>query len=233
MSQTVRQAGHAIFQHIMLVIGISMLWSLFVVPALVILPVPAALLFVLLTLMPATAAACAVFHRVLAGGEHYRPGMFSRTFFHYYLRTFILGLVTALALVIIASQWWVYATLNHSYAVFLLAVFQTYLCLAFLATQVYALPVLVVNDCSIMQAVNRSMKCFMCRMGYTIALFIQLLCIIVLLAVTVIGFFLLFIGIYAIFILTASEHIAGAEKMGNKRMSAAKQQDHKGAIDQP
>ncbi|MCM3239795.1 DUF624 domain-containing protein [Heyndrickxia oleronia] len=206
ISKLLKKTGHQIFLNILTVLGVSICWSLFIVPAIFLLPVQWAIVFLILTFIPSTTAAYAVMHHVLAG-KKYKFGMFLKSFLRYYRRAFLLGLVYGLAVLIPLSEWWYYLTINHSYFIFIFSVFQTYLCLTFLATQVYAIPMLVLKDCKMLAAMNQSIKEFMGHTWYTIGLFIQILCITVLISFTVIGFFLLFIGMLAVFVLNATRNL--------------------------
>ncbi|MCI1859193.1 MAG: DUF624 domain-containing protein [Sporolactobacillus sp.] len=223
MSQVIVQSAHQIFVNCVLVIGISFIWSLMIFPALFVFPWPAAMLFLVFTAMPATAAGCAVFGQVILQEEKYKLGDFFHFFLHYYFRSLGFGMIIGIAAVIIGTQWWYYFAINHHYLMFVFSVFQTYLCLAFVATQIYTLPFLIMDDCSLFQAMNRSIQHFMRHIGYTLSLFIQLICMTLLLAFTVIGFFLLFIGMCSVFLINAAQNIQLAEQ---KTVSAAHHRDY-------
>ncbi|WP_031539358.1 MULTISPECIES: DUF624 domain-containing protein [unclassified Bacillus (in: firmicutes)] len=217
ISKLVKKTGHQIFTNIMSVVFCSIAWSLFVVPVVFILPIPGAMVFLFLTFIPATVAVYSLMKRMLMH-QRYKFGDFFRQFFYYFKRAFLFGILFWLAIIIPASSWWYYVTLNHGYMYFLFCIFQTYLCITFLISQVYTIPYLVMEDLHLLQAMNKSIKKFMSHTWYTIGFFMQILCIAILLSFTVIGFFLLFIGILTIFILNATDNIELSEReYGNQQ----------------
>lgn len=206
-SYILKKSIHEIFLHLSAVVGLSCLWALFALPIVFLFSFQMAIIFALLILIPITVTCFAIFHSILFETRRSKVRLFFYYFHHYYLRALILGLLFAIVLMIIGAQWYYYILVNHSYLAFIFSVFQTYLCLVFLATQVYVLPILVEDDCSVFRALNQSMKLFMCHAGYSIALFVQLLCIWLLLSLSIIGFFFLYIGIYAVLTLFATQNI--------------------------
>ncbi|MBS4192456.1 DUF624 domain-containing protein [Bacillus sp. FJAT-49705] len=211
ISKLLKKSGHQIFLNILNVLGISICWSLFIVPAIFLLPFYWAIAYLAITFIPATTAVFAVMNQI-AEGKKYKFGMFIKSFFHYFTRSFRIGLLFSLAVLIPLSQWWYYININNSYLIFIFSVFQTYLCLTFLSTQVYTIPILVAEDCKVIKAMNKSIKAFMGNTWYTIGLFVQIICITLLISLTVIGFFLLYISMLAIFVLNASKNLDFAKK---------------------
>ncbi len=211
ISKLLKKTGHQIFINILSVLGVSVCWSFFLVPAIFFLPLHFAIVYLVITFIPATTAVYAVMNQITEG-KRYKLGMFIKSFFHYFTRSFRIGFIYSLAVLIPLSQWWYYINVNNSYLIFIFAVFQTYLCLTFLATQVYTIPILVVEDSKVLKAMNKSMKEFMGHTWYTIGLFVQILCITLLISLTVIGFFLLFISMLAIFVLNATKNLEFAKK---------------------
>lgn len=206
ISKLIIKTGHKIFQNIFTVLGVSIGWSLFVFPAVFLLPLPWAVAFLALTLVPATAAVYAVMNQVINGGKGGIADFF-RFFIKYFRRAFLIGIILVLAVLIPVSEWWYYLNVNNSYGIFLFSVFQTYLCATFLASQVYTIPLLVMEDLKCFQAMNRSIKHFLAHPWYTIGLFVQMVSVTVLLSLSIVGFFLLHIGMLSIFILNATQNL--------------------------
>lgn len=206
ISKLLKKTGHQIFMNMLTVIGVSAGWSLFLVPVIFLLPIPWALVWVAITFVPATVTVYAVMQGVI-GRKKASIALFFRSFFYYFKRSFLLGFIYFLAVLIPVSEWWYYLTINDSYLVFIFAVFQTYLILTFLATQVYAIPFMVMEDISAFKAMNQSIKHFMKHTWYTIGLFIQIVSVTALISFTVIGFFLLYIGMLAVFVLNATANL--------------------------
>src|SRR5699024_9983751 len=105
-----------------------------------------------------------------------------------------------------------YLTINRQFLTLIFAMFQTYFCLTFLCTQVYTIPLLVIEDRSAFSSMNLSIKQFMKHTWYTMGLFTQILSVTVLLSLTVVGFFLMYIGMSAIFVLNATKNLFTEEK---------------------
>ncbi|MGE8204918.1 hypothetical protein ACQKP0_10170 [Heyndrickxia sp. NPDC080065] len=218
ISKLLKKTGHQIFLNILTVLGVSICWSLFIVPAVFLLPITWAIAYLMIIFLPATTAVYAVIQHVLEG-KKYKLGMFLKSFAYFFKRAFLLGLIYSLAVIIPLSEWWYYLNINNSYFIFIFAVFQTYLCLTFLATQVYAIPLLVLKDVKAIKAMNQSIKEFMGHTWYTIGLFVQILCITLLISFTIIGFFLLFIGMLSIFVLNATKNL----ELGKKEKRVAEE----------
>ncbi|MBW8348506.1 hypothetical protein K0H71_03470 [Bacillus sp. IITD106] len=206
ISQLLKKTGHQIFTNILTVLGVSAGWSLFLVPVIFILPIHFAIVFFAITIVPVTVSVYAVINHLLQKNKA-SIVLFIRSFFYYFKRSFFLGILYNLAILIAISEWWYYININNSYLVFLFATFQTYLIFTFLTTQVYAIPFMVIEDLPLFKAMNKSIRYFMKNKGYTVGLFIQIISVTALLSLTVIGFFLLYIGMVAIFVINATNNL--------------------------
>lgn len=206
ISQLLKKSGHQIFINILPVLFVSIGWSIILVPSIFILPIPWSFGFLALTIVPATTAVFATLHQVVQGERKY-VRLFIKSFFKFFPRSFLFGLFVALAFLIPISEWWYYLNVNHSYWMFLFAVFQTYLCLTFLAMQVYTIPLMVMENMPTFTAMNRSFKYFLAHVWHTIGLFLQIACATILLSLSVMGFFFLYIGMLAIFVLNATQNL--------------------------
>jgi len=214
ISQLIKKTGHQIFTNILTVLGVSVGWSLFLVPVIFILPLHVALVFFAVTFIPVTVSVYVVMNHLLIKNKA-SIALFIRSFFYYFKRSFLLGILFNLAILIAISEWWYYININNSYLIFLFATFQTYLIFTFLTTQVYAIPFMVIEDLPLFKAMNKSIRHFMKNKGYTVGLFIQIISVTALLSLTVIGFFLLYIGMMAIFVINATNNLL-LEKPNNE-----------------
>lgn len=222
ISSVLKKTGHHIFTNILTVLGVNILWSIFIVPALFLFPLPVAILFLFTTFIPTTVAVYAMMNSVLSGGKN-QLRQFFKFYFYYFKRAFLIGVIYFLAVIIPVSEWWYYFTINDSYFVFIFAIFQTYLCLTFLASQVYTIPFLVTDDLKVFQAMNQSIRYFLSHTWYTIGLFVQILSVTILLSISVIGFFLLYIGMMSIFVLNAAKNVTMDKK---QKVVAANVEQH-------
>ena len=207
ISSILKTTSHQIFVHIILTVYLSFIWSMSIVVPAVSLPVPAACLLMVFTVTPSAAAVFSIVNKT-SDGVRYKFGNFIKEFFRLYRKSFSFGLILTGALLIPITQWWYYLEINGSYLVFVFSVFQTYLCLTFLASQVYTLPFLVADNLKLLQAMNKSIRCFLEHIWYSIGLFIQIVSVSLLLGITVMGFVLMFMGILAFFVLNSAKNAA-------------------------
>ena len=131
------------------------------------------------------------------------------------MRGFLVGLLITLIVTIPSATWYMYISTDGGYGMFLFSMVQTYLCGMFLISQVYTVGIIVMKDQGVVKSMNDSIKWFVAKPTYTIGVFLQLLSVCVLLSLTVVGFFLLFIGIFAIFMINSVEnvHVKKDEKL--------------------
>lgn len=207
ISKLLKKTGHQIYTNITTILSVSLFWSLFLVPAIFILSRVSAVIFMMFTFIPATTAVYAVMHQVMNTHRSKMSDVF-RYFVHYYKRAFLIGLSFSVAVLIPVSQWWFYLQGDHHFGMLVFTMFQTYFCLTFLSTQVYTIPYLVMEDGKAFQSMNRSVKKFMSQTWYTMGLFVQIISVTLLLCVSIVGFFLLYIGMLAVFVLNATENVS-------------------------
>ncbi|MEH7222302.1 DUF624 domain-containing protein [Bacillus sp. JJ1566] len=228
ISKLLVKTGNQIFTNITKVLGVSVLWSLLLVPAIFILPLPSAIVYLFLTLFPATVAVLVVMKQVI---ERKRiriiPGFFS-SFVRFYKRSLFIGFFYLVAILIPVSTWWYYFEINGGYGLFIFSIFQTYFCFMFLVSQVYAIPLLVSEDSKMFTVMNKSIRIFMAKPVYSFGLFIQIASITVLLSLTIIGFLLLYVGIMAVFTLNAAANIQLADRKTERTVVSAPIKDVNG-----
>lgn len=206
ISKVIMKAGGEIFHHITSVLWVSICWSLFIIPALFILDIYLALIYLLFVFFPVTVAAYAMMSGKLGLNKAEIASGFFKNIVKFYHRSFGIGLVFFVSALIPISTWWYYLE-TGGYMLFLFSVFQTYLCATFMASQVYTIPFLVMEDLKVFQAMNKSIQLFLGKIWYSVGLFIQIACITVLLGLTVVGFLCLYIGISSVFVLHAARNL--------------------------
>ncbi|OLN21923.1 hypothetical protein BTO30_12005 [Domibacillus antri] len=220
VSQILLKSGSLIYLHIVEVLLVSLMWSVLIIPAVVILPIQTAILYLAVMVIPATTAA------IYAINERFHHKkklvkLFWKGFFTLYRRSVGVSLILSLAILIPVSTWWYYIQFNSGYGFFLFAVFQTYLCVMFLLTQMYAPALVAVHGMKTIEAMNQSIRYFLKYPWYTVVFFIQVLSITGLLALTFIGFFLLYAGMISILIRTSTFNIQEGSQE-NKRKQEEK-----------
>ncbi|KIL49545.1 hypothetical protein [Jeotgalibacillus soli] len=206
VSHVLLKSGSLVYVNIVEVVLVSIMWSILIVPAIIILPLQTAFVYLAFIAIPASAAAVYAINRRL-NHEKNTIKLFWKGFFTLYRKSLLLSFFISLAVLIPLSTWWYYQSVDSSYALFIFSVFQTYLCVMFLLTQMYSLTLIAVHGSKTMKAMNQSIRYFLKYPWYTIIFFIQVISITALLAVTFIGFFLLYVGIISLLIRTSALNV--------------------------
>ena len=207
ISKLIMKSGSMVYQNILSVLILSVIWSLLLVPFIFILPLQTAVIYLLLMAFPATIAVFAAMHEKLKNSRVNIVAAFFKAFLKFYVRGFLVGLLITLIVTIPSATWYMYISTDGGYGMFLFSMVQTYLCGMFLISQVYTVGIIVMKDQGVVKSMNDSIKWFVAKPTYTIGVFLQLLSVCVLLSLTVVGFFLLFIGIFAIFMINSVENV--------------------------
>jgi hypothetical protein len=197
LSEIVVQSGVRIFRDITSVALFSLISSLVLVPAILVLPIPFAAALLCLLYMPLVTGAIYAGNEMLSGQKAKLSSMLRGTIQHY-VSSLLFGMLSLLFVLIIISSWWYYGNKSGLFY-FALAVFQTYFVAMFFISQLYTLPLLVQEKVGIWTAIGRSAKLFIKHPGYTVGAFLQMLSIGVLLLLTVVGFAGLYVGSMAIY----------------------------------
>ncbi|WP_010498486.1 hypothetical protein [Paenibacillus elgii] len=197
LSEIMVRSGLQTYREIIHVALFSIVSSLVLFPVLLFLPVPLALLLLVLLYVPLAAGALYACHRILQGEKGSVRTMLKGTLAHYG-SSFVFGLVCALFVLILVSSWWYYGSRSGMMSL-ALAVFQTYFVALFFISQTYTLSLVVQERLGIFSAMGRSVKLFVARPMYTIGACFQMLCFAVLLGVTVVGFACLYMGMIGFF----------------------------------
>ena len=108
-------AGSQIYTNILTVLGASVLWSLLLVPAIFILPLQSAIVYLFLTLFPATVAVLSVMKNVTERKKINLIKLLFSSFFYFYKRSFFVGVFLLIAIIIPVSSWWYYLEVNGGY----------------------------------------------------------------------------------------------------------------------
>lgn len=206
LSYVIKKSGHDIYENIMNVVGVSLLSFIIVMPAIFFLPVSMGIFYILLTAVPAFTAALYVINKKI----NKRTFKF-RDFFiglkKYYLKSLILGMILALFIAIIVISWW-YCIKVQTMISFVIAMFQTYFFIMICLSQVYLLPILILEDKkNFISCTKLSIKLFFDNSSYTIGMLIQIITVGLLLLVTVVSVPLLFSGLLSVFLINNYNNI--------------------------
>lgn len=197
LGEMVARTGVHVYREIVFVFLVSVISSAVLVPVVLLLPVPFAVIALILLYVPLCTGVLYASHRKLQGEKAGAGEMFAGAG-KYYLSSLLFGMVCALFVLIIVSSWWYYG--SKSGAMYLaLAVFQTYFVAMFFVSQTYTLPLVVQENAGIFTAMGKSMKLFVAHPMYTIGAFIQAVSVALLLGLTVIGFGCLYMGMLGIY----------------------------------
>ncbi|TVX92542.1 hypothetical protein [Paenibacillus agilis] len=198
LSVVVAQTGRQVYEQILKVLGYSLICSLVLAPMLLFMNIGLAVIGFLLVLFPLLSGVFYACHLQLSGEmvtvRHIVAGL--RKF---YVRSVAFGLFLTLFILILISSWWYYGDQGNTLH-FTIAVFQTYFVIIALISQLYTMPLVYREQLSIFQAMGKSVKLFLRYPLYTVGAFLQAICLIFILAVTVVGFLGLFFGMFGYYL---------------------------------
>ncbi|AHV96469.1 hypothetical protein [Paenibacillus sabinae] len=189
--------GSEIYREIIPLTLLGLTGSAVLVPAILFLPATLTLLLLPLIYMPLLFGSFYAYHRKTEGQKLSVRQMLAGAA-KGFAPAFTLGLLMALLGVILWSTWWYYGG-RGSLAGRAVAIFQTYFVAMALISQFYTLQLVIQREMGIVRAMGESVKLFFRHPAYTIGAFFQAVCVGVMLAVTVIGFFALFGGMLAVY----------------------------------
>jgi hypothetical protein len=206
LSQVLKKSGHDIYENIITVMGLSFCWFVILIPAIFFLTLPVALLYLVLTAIPALAGVLyAMRHKLDRQPFGYR--LFLKGFVKFYGRSLIFSIVLSFFVFILASAWWYYVH-NAGYFSLIIAIFQTYFFIFVNLALLYTLPILVKKDTRIIDCMHQSITLFLRKSTFTIGALIQMIAVSALLMVTVVSVPLLFAGMFSVFMLNIFECLA-------------------------
>jgi hypothetical protein len=198
LSQVLVRSGVLVYREITAVALLSLASSAVLIPAAVLLPIPAAVLALCLLYAPLVAGALHATHEGLRGGAGIRLADMLRGAVKYYGASVMFGLLCGLFALILISSWWYYGSRSGA-LYFGLAVFQSCFVTMVLVSQFYTLPLVVQEGAGFAAAMGRSVKLFFRHPGYTIGACLQAAAVGVLLLATVIGFAGLYVGALSLY----------------------------------
>ena len=204
LSGILKKSGHDIFENIVEILGISLMASIPVLPA-VFMVLPIGIVYLLLLAMPCFIAAFYALRQKM-DRKPFKYKSFFTGFKKYYLRGLAYGFIIGLFLLILISSWWYYFKVKTILA-FTIAMFQSYFFIMICASQMYTVSILVTEDLSLFKCINESMKLFLDNPGYTIGTLIQILALSALLILTVVSVPLLLAGMISIFLINTYDNL--------------------------
>ncbi|WP_052486923.1 hypothetical protein [Gordoniibacillus kamchatkensis] len=197
LSEVLVRSGVLVYREITAVVLLSLISSIVLIPAVLMLPVPAAAFVLCLLYVPLAAGALYAAHQASREGGIRAASMLRGTVKHYGASA-LFGLLCGLFALILVSSWWYYGSRSGT-LYFGLAVFQTYFVAMVLVSQFYTLPLVVQEGVGIGAAMGQSVKLFFKHPGYTVGACLQAAAIGVLLLVTVVGYAALYVGALAMY----------------------------------
>ncbi len=199
LSNVLKTSAHDIYENIVRVVVVNVLWFIVVSPALFLLSWPVAIVYLFFTLIPGFVGVIYAMKSIV-NRERFKYSLFFVGVYRYYGRALILSLVTGVFLAILFSSWWYYLRVRTNLT-FLIAIVQTYFFLMVSLAQVYTIPILVTSEKKLWRSMAISLRLFLENGFYTFLAFLQIVTVNTLLLVTVVSFPLLFAGMASIFLL--------------------------------
>ncbi|AJY75578.1 hypothetical protein [Paenibacillus beijingensis] len=191
------RSGVEAYREIVSVALYSMISSVVLAFLVMMVPLPFVLALFPLLYMPLVYGVYYAFHRKMSGKRSRVRDIFSGAV-KGFVPAVVFGFLMSLLAVIVWSTWWYYGG-KDGMIYLALAVFQTYFVAMALASQFYTFQLVLQEEMGIFKAMGESVKLFFRYPGYTIGAFLQMVCVAFLLLLTVVGFFLLFNGLMAIY----------------------------------
>lgn len=205
LSKVLIKSGHDIYENIVYVVIISIIWFIFIFPAIFVLTPYAGVIYFIFTSIPAfTAILYLTRQRIDRKSFSYK--LFFTGLKKFYIRTFIYSMLFSIFVMIPVSSWWYYFQTKTMFT-FIIAVIQTYLFIFIILSQVYFLPLLVSENKNLISAINMSIKLFLDNGMYTFGSLIQIISVSILLLVTIVGVPLLWAGMVSIFLINLYDNL--------------------------
>jgi hypothetical protein len=199
LSQTLVQSGHDLYENILTVSLLSLLWFFLLAPAFFLLALPFAIFYLIFMAVPALAGVFYTMDQKL-NRKPFSYKLFFTGFVHFYGRAFVYGLLISLMTLIVSVSWWYFIS-NKSLFTLMIAMFQSYFYLFVQLGLIYTLPTLVRKDEKLHLCMKESVRLFLHNSMYTIGSFIQILCIGALLLLTLASIPLLMAGVLSIILI--------------------------------
>ncbi|MCM3784602.1 hypothetical protein M3231_16685 [Neobacillus mesonae] len=199
LSEVLVKTGAEIYREIIPVALYSVLSSLILIPTVMLLPITAALVVIPFIYMPLFFGVLNVFHHKMERKSR-RSGMkdFADGVKKGYLPAVVMGLFVSLLVFILWSTWWYYGGKEGMFYT-VIALFQTYFVIMAFVSQFHTFQLVLQKDMGIFRAMGESVKLLFRHPGYTVGAFFQTVCLTLLLALTAVGFLVLFNGMMGIY----------------------------------
>lgn len=212
--------GAEVYREIVPVALYSLLSSLILIPAIMLLPITVSLVVVPFIYMPLFFGVLHVFYHKLERKTR-RSGM--RDLLEGtkkgYLASVIMGLFISLLVIILWSTWWYYGSKEGMFYT-IIALFQTYFVIMALISQFYTFQLILQKEMNIFRAMGESAKLLFRYPGYTVGAFFQAALLSLLLALTAVGFFVLFNGIMGVYLHQITANILEEEEQARNNEPA-------------
>ncbi|GAA0355304.1 hypothetical protein [Bacillus horti] len=196
LTHVLRMAVKEFYQHIVLLVLLSLLCVVILSPSFFLIPIPYSFVYIVLLLGPLQMVLTYSNQQALEG-EKVGIKVFFKGLKTYFWGGLCFSVAASFFIFIVISSWWYWGQ-TESYPTFVLACFQTYFVSMILVSQIYTIPLYVKYKHSLKESMLLSLKLLIKYPLYTLGAFIQILSLGVLLALTVVGFLFLFPGVYTV-----------------------------------
>ncbi|WP_211747098.1 hypothetical protein [Paenibacillus sp. Marseille-Q4541] len=200
LNEVLVKTGAEVYREIVPVALYSLISSLILLPAILLLPLTVSLIVVPFVYMPLFFGVLHVFHHKLERRSR-RSGM--RDLLEGakkgYFAAVIMGLFVSLLVIILWSTWWYYGSKEGMFYT-VIALFQTYFVIMAFISQFHTFQLILQKEMGIFRAMGESAKLLFRYPGYTVGAFFQAALLSLLLALTAVGFFVLFNGMMGVYL---------------------------------
>lgn len=211
LSEVLVKTGAEIYREIIPVALYSVLSSLILIPTVLLLPITAALFVIPFIYMPLFFGVLNVFHHKMERKSR-RNGLkdLADGVRKGYFPAVVMGLFVSLLVFILWSTWWYYGSKDGMFYT-IIAVFQTYFVIMAFISQFHTFQLVLQKEMGIFKAMGESVKLLLRHPGYTVGAFFQTVCLTVLLALTAVGFLVLFNGMMGIYMYKVTANLIEEE----------------------
>lgn len=179
-------------------VSVGLCWTAILIPGVFWLPIPAAMAY--LSIMSGVLIMASVsFIQQKRLDDKVKFSVFMKGCIRFGVPGMAYGALMLLFIGIVVSAWW-YWSVNGAYWAFVVACFQTYFVAMLWIGQMFAVPLYVKYGHSLGNSMLVSLKLLVKHPLYTLGGFVQLASLAVVLLVTVVGFPLLFPGIFGLWL---------------------------------
>ncbi|SNX53314.1 hypothetical protein [Thermoanaerobacterium sp. RBIITD] len=214
LSNVLVKSGHDIYENIINVVLISIMWFILISPAIFLFTPYIAPFYLILTAVPSFAGVMYALKQRI-DRKPFKYSMFFTGIKKFYFRAFLYSILLFFFVMIPVSSWWYYFKVRTIFA-FIIAVIQTYLFLFIILSQIYFLPCLINEDKKMIVTINTSVKLFLDNGLYTVGSLVQIITVSALLLITIVSVPLLFAGMLSIFLLNLYNNLLLKYKDNNE-----------------